>query len=133
MQPVVSDDSDPFADLDSDMNDDIQASELSSLICQLQSGEDCCKPSELVLAENELPVCSQFADGTGRNNLWLSLVPTVAKILLLMKRAKMKTIVKIFHTYLSLLGKVSKWVVSKTFSTSQNTKVVQLRPLVHSH
>ena len=36
---MVTDDSDPFTDLDSDMNDDIQASadsELSSLICQLQ-------------------------------------------------------------------------------------------------
>ena len=59
---MVTGDSDPFADLDIDMNSDIQASarELSSLICQLQSGEDCCQLSELVLAENELPVCSEL-------------------------------------------------------------------------
>ena len=82
VQPVVADDSDPFADLDSDMNDVCQASadsELSSLIYQLQYSEDCCQPSELLLAENELPVCSEFADENWDEQFMAELGPCSSK------------------------------------------------------
>ena len=106
VQPVVADDSDPFADLDSDMND----------VCQLQlivnSAASYINYNTVKIVANHQSYCLQRMNclfvvnlqmRTGMNNLWLSLVPAVAKILLLMKKAKMKTTAKVCHRYLSLL------------------------------
>ena len=70
MQPLVfSDEDDPFADIDNGTEDtdrdlDIMDTELSDLISRLQDCEDACSVSDLVSAEEALPVCSEFTDET---------------------------------------------------------------------
>ena len=70
MQPLVSsEEADPFADIDegtedADSSSNIMDTELSDLISQLQGSEDACSASDLVSAEEALPVCSEFTDET---------------------------------------------------------------------
>ena len=66
---MSSDEADPFADIDNDTEDtdsdlDIMDTELSDLISRLQDSEDACSVSDLVSAEEALPVCSEFTDET---------------------------------------------------------------------
>ena len=64
VQPVITAQTDPFADIDIE--------ELSELILSLQGPENACSLSELQTEESDIPVCSEFADLNGMMSLWLS-------------------------------------------------------------
>ena len=64
----ISEESDPFLDIDHGENDDehtkVGDQELDELIGKLQDKDDTCDLLDLISAEDDVPVCAEFADDT---------------------------------------------------------------------
>ncbi len=62
----ISEDSDPFLDIDESNEDDdetaLHEQELNDLTAKLQEEDDACEVSDLASAEDDVPVCAEFAD-----------------------------------------------------------------------
>ena len=68
VQPMISAEIDPFVDIDdhdlSDLVDTTSSDELVELIHRVHGSEHACSLSELLAAESEIPICSEFAEST---------------------------------------------------------------------
>jgi len=69
VQPLrISEESDPFLDIDHGENNDehtqVGDQELDELIGKLQDKYDTCYLLDLISAEDDVPVCAEFADDT---------------------------------------------------------------------
>ena len=75
VQPVITAQTDPFADIDEENECEVDEQELSELILSLQGPENACSLSELLTAESDIPVCSEFADLTWDDEFMAELGP----------------------------------------------------------
>ena len=61
----ISEDHDPFLDIDEgeqEDNSEVSDQELSELIAKFQDKDDACEVSNLLSAEDDMPMCTEFAD-----------------------------------------------------------------------
>jgi hypothetical protein len=71
VRSVTPEESDPFADLDDESEVTEQGDgELNSLIKQLATCSDFCSASDIIRAENDLPVVGSTLKITGKQNSW---------------------------------------------------------------
>ena len=59
----ITEESDPFLDIDEGEEDEVSDQELGELIAKLQDKDDAaCEVYDLVSAKDDVPVCTEFAD-----------------------------------------------------------------------
>ena len=78
VQPLrISEDSDPFlyTDKNYEDGDGTELQESSDLTAKLQDKDDACEVSDLISAENDVPICAEFANDKWDEELMSELLP----------------------------------------------------------